>query len=236
MKHINKPLWLCSIILTFFLSTCSESVEPEITNPPYISLTIGDERQYFYTTDSSTIFYTVKEKLKRSDGYDIYSFEWYYGTDTTPSLHYYAIKDGFFIATERDTVRDSILHLPNNPFREQRLAKLYPKNDDIWQSIVGDSSSPFFVAKDIGIQITPVGIFNNTFSFTIGEFLSVNYSKGVGHISSIILADSIGFLSSYLKVGNKIYGTKIPSKDPIYPNMNFKDDHKKIFNHLLGIF
>lgn len=234
MKYTKKLTLICSLILITLFIGCSNSVEPKIPNLPFVSLTVGDERQFFFTTDSSTILYIVKEKLVRSDGFDVYSYEWYFGKDTIPSLGYYAIKDGFFIATELDTVRDSIYYLPSNPFREQRLAKLYPKDNDIWQSIPGDSTTAFFIAKNIGTQKTPAGVFNNSFSFTLDNFLSVNYSKGIGHISSILLTDSTGILSTYLKVNQRIYGEKIPPKDPVYYKGNFIKDTKKLFNYLLG--
>jgi len=234
MKNTKKLILIFALILIAICVSCTETVEPEIPNLPYVSLTIGDERQFFFTTDSSTVLYVVKEKLVRSDGFDVYTYEWYYGKDTIPSLSHYAIKDGFFIATELDTVRDSLYYLPGNPFREQRLAKLYPKDGDIWQSIPGDSTSLYFVAKNIGTQITPAGVFNNSFSFTLDNFLSVNYSKGIGHISSILLSDSSGVLSNYLKVKQKIYGTKIPAKDPVYPNAYFKKNRIRLFNYLLG--
>ena len=234
MKYTKKITLTCSAILITLSIDCSNSVEPEILNLPFVSLTIGDERQFLFTTDSSTILYMVTEKLVRSDGFEVFTYEWYYGKDTIPVLGYYAIKDGFFIATELDTVRDSIYYLPNNPFREQRLAKLYPENGDIWRSIPGDSTTPFFIAKNIGTQTTPAGVFNNSFSFTFNNFLSVNYSKGIGHISSILLTDSSGILSTYLKVNQRIYGEKIPPKDPVYSKDYFIKGTKKLLNFLLG--
>jgi len=236
MNYTKKLTLIYSLILISLFTTCSDSVEPEIPNLPYMSLAVGDERQFIFTTDSSTVFYLVKDKLLRSDGLDVYSYEWYYGRDTVPMLGYYSIKDGFFIATALDTVRDSINYIPSNPFREQRLAKLYPKDGDFWQNIVGDSTALYFVAKNIGTQKTPAGIFHNSFSFTLDNFLSVNYSKGIGHIASIVLPDSTAVLSSYLKVNHIVYGNKMPPKDPISPNINFKNNFKKLFSHLLGNF
>lgn len=235
MKYTKELTLICSLILMTLFIACSDSVEPEIQNPAYVSLTIGDERQFFFTTDSSTILYTTKEKLVRSDGYPVYTYEWYHGKDTIPMVRYYAIKDGFFISTELDTVRDSTYYLPENPFFEQRLAKLYPKDGDYWQSIVGDSSARYFVAKNIGIQKTPAGVFMNSFSFTLDNLISVNYSKGIGHISSIILSDSTGFLSCYIKVNGKIYGKKIPPRDPFFNN-NSNYRRGELSDLLLGAY
>ncbi len=92
----------------------------------------------------------------------------------------------------------------------------------------------FFVAKNIGTQSTPAGIFENSFSFTLDNLISVNYSKGIGHISSIILSDSLAILSSYIKVNKKIYGSKLPAKNPVYPNSYF--NNKKLMNYLIGIY
>ena len=233
MKLKMEVILICSLIIVTLFNACSDSVEPEIQNLPYVSLTIGDERQYFFSTDSSTILYTIKQKLARSDGYPVYTYEWYYGKDTVPSVRYYAIKDGFFISTELDTVRDSTYYLPENPFFEQRLAKLYPKDGDFWQNIVGDSAAKYFVAKDIGTQKTPAGVFKNSFSFTLDNFLSVNYSKGIGHISSFILVDSTKLLSCYIKVNGQVFGKKIPSRDPSFNN-GLKYYQSELSNLLLG--
>lgn len=234
MKLTKKLIVLYSILLISVINTCSDSVEPESENLPYVSLTIGDERQLFFTTDSSTISYLVKEKLKRSDGYEVYAAEWYYGKDTIPIVSHYAIKEGYFIATELDTVNDSTHFLPENPYREQRLAKLYPKDGDAWLNIPGDSNAVFFVAKSIGTQQTPAGIFNNSYSYTLDNFLSVNYSKGIGHISSIILQDSTGLLTNYIKVRGKTYGKKIPPKDPQIPGTFLNKEIRKHCYYLFG--
>jgi hypothetical protein len=236
MKYTMKLILMYSILLSILFNRCSDSVEPEIQNLPYVSLTVGDERQYFFETDSSTIQYTIKEKLARSDGYPVYSWEWYYGKDTIPVTGYYGIKDGFFISTELDTVQDSSYYLTENPYYEQRLAKLYPKDGDLWQNIVGDSSARYFIARNIGTQVTPAGVFNNTFSFTLDNFLSVNYSKGVGHIASIVLIDSTKLLSCYLKVNGKVYGKKIPPRDPPFNNDSLNYTREKIFNILFGSY
>lgn len=235
IKMNNKKLILIFNILLISISfSCSNSVGPEFLKQPYVSLTVGDERQFIFTTDSSTIYYKITNELFRSDGLKIFSYEWYYGTDTVPFIQYYSIKDSFFISTEKDTVRDSIYYLPQNPFFEQKLAKLYPNDGERWQSIPGDSLSVYFTAKNIGTQKTPAGIFNNCFSFTLDNFLSVNYAEGVGHIASIVLSDSIGIISSYLKVNNKVYGEKLPAKDPIFPRNNLRLQPERFFNYLLG--
>jgi hypothetical protein len=233
MKY-KKEIMLSSFLLFSLFLACTELVGPTFLNPPFVSLTIGDERQFIDKADSSTVLYIVKEKIQRSDGLDVYIFEWYSGTDTNSWKSYYAIKDGFFIATELEIVSDSNYYLPTNPYREQRLAKLYPEDGEIWQSIPGDSTSSYFSAKSIGKQTTPAGTFDNSFSFTLDNLLSVNYSKGIGHISSIVLSDSSGILSTYIKVNGKIYGTKFPKKDPHSRDGSFKNKRKLFFNKLLG--
>ena len=235
MDNKSKLFFFFSIFLLFGLFiSCSDSVGPNFYNLPFVSLSVGDERQFIFTTDSSTVTYAVKNELFRSDGLKTFVYEWYYGTDTIPRLDYYAIKDGFFISTELDTVKDTLFFLPDNPFGEQRLAKLYPTDGDTWDNIVGDSSSTYFVAKSIGLQKTPAGLFYNCFSFTLDNILSVNYSEGIGHISSILLGDSTGVLSNYIKVNGKIYGNKIPPKDPIFPGTITKRNSKILFDYLLG--
>lgn len=236
MKNLVVSLFI--LLLLFFVSSvftsCSDSVEPIAENLPYMSLKIGDERQIVFANDSSTIFYRVNDSANRSDGMIVFSYAWYYGTDTTPNISYYGIKDGFFIATELDTVKDSSNFIPSNPFREQRLAKLFPSNGDTWQSIVGDSLSGYFIASDIGAHQTFASTFNNCFSYKFCDFLSVIYSKGIGHIASIYLPDSSAYLSSYIKVNNKIYGSKMPPKDPFFPGAAKNKNSKEILSFLLG--
>jgi hypothetical protein len=230
----NKIFFLLSILIGCTLLSCSESTTPNDSSPSYVPLNVGDERQLLFTTDSSTVYYTVKAQLNRSDGLKIFEYNWYYGTDTIPGILYYALKDGYFIATLLDTLRDSTYYLPDNPFREQRLAKLYPKDGDAWLNIPGDSSATYFVAKNIGSQRTPAGLFYNCFSFTLDDIVSINYAKGIGHISSIVLPDSNGFLSTYLKVGGKVYGKKIPPKDPVFPAKSSRKNFNNLLSTLLG--
>jgi len=198
--------------------SCSDSVEPENTDVPYVSLNINDERQFIYLRDSSTVLYKVKEHAQRSDGLSVYLFEWHRGTDPA-TYNYYAIKDGFFISTQIDTVRDSINYLVENPFREQRLAELFPAEGDTWIKIIGENPPSYFVANYFSHKNTPASDFQNVFGFSDNSSTAF-YAKGIGHIASTLVQDSVEILATFIKVNGKIYGEKIPPRDPIFNQIN----------------
>ncbi|HQF43847.1 MAG TPA: hypothetical protein PK073_13140 [Ignavibacteriaceae bacterium] len=232
----SKKIILSVLIFSIYnlLISCSESVEPTKSALSYVPITVGDERQIVFTEDSSTIFYEVTGTVNRSDGMEVYKYSWYYGTDTIRNIEYYGIKDGFFISTKLDTVRDSSYYLPSNPYFEQKLAKLYPNNGDTWQSIPGDSSSLYFIAQDIGTQHTFAGTFNNCYGYRLDNIISANYSKGIGHIASTFPSYSFAYLSSYIKVNNRVYGSKMPAKDPTIVGNQFKKRDLRLLSILFG--
>jgi hypothetical protein len=207
------PFFNYIILIIGLIYSCSDSVEPDNTDVPYVSLNINDERQFIYLRDSSTVLYKVKEHAVRSDGFPVYLFEWRRGTDSA-TYSYYAIKDGFFISTQIDTVRDSINYLVQNPFREQRLAKLFPAEGDTWIKIIGENPPSYFIANYFSHKNTPAADFKDVFGF-IDNSITVFYAKGIGHIASTLMQDSVEILATYIKVNGKIYGEKIPPRDPI---------------------
>ena len=127
----------------------------------------------------------------------------------------YAIKEGFFISTQIDTVRDSINFLVENPFREQRLAKLFPAEGDTWIKIIGENPPSYLIANYFLHKNTPAADFQNVFGFSDNS-ITVFYAKGIGHIASTLVQDSVQILATFIKVNGKIYGEKIPPRDPIF--------------------
>lgn len=203
---------LVSLVL-LLIPSCSDPAEGIPDDPPYVSLNIGDERQLVWTSDSSTVLLTITGTIKRSDSTVVYRGEWFYGTDTNLMISHYMIKDGFFIATELDSTGvEGFPPLPGNPYREQRLAKLYPTDGEYWSSISGDSLSLWFIASDAGMRKTFAGTFMRCYSFSLGGFIQVYYAKGVGQIASEMGGTTNRYLASYVKTGNKIYGSKFPAK------------------------
>lgn len=229
-------LFLCAISMLCLFVSCSDSVSTKTNKQPLVSLAVGDERQFIYTVDSSTIFFVITGQKQRSDGLNTFVCEEYYGKNTTPFVSYYAIKDGYYISTRLDTTYDPRIHMPNNPYCEQRLAKLFPNDGDTWQNWETDSTYSSFTTKSIGSQKTPAGVFNNCFGFTWSNRLNVNYAEGIGHISSTFLEDGTAYVSTYIKVNGKVYGNKFPAKN--FPQIDSlaKSNPKKMFKSLLGIF
>lgn len=231
--------FLCFALMSFvflLIPSCSDPAEGLPDDPPYVSLHVGDERQLVWTSDSSTVLLTITGTTKRSDSTVVYRGEWFYGTDTVTLISHYLIKDGFFVATELDsTGGEGYPPLPGNPYREQRLAKLYPTNGERWISITGDSLSLQFTASAAGSKKTFAGPFMQCYSFTLGSFLHVYYAKGVGHIASDFGDSTSRYLAIYIKTGKKVYGSKFPAKSLSGPETVLRlRDKRRIEALILG--
>lgn len=203
--------WFIAAISFFIFYTCSDSTSPTtVSNNAYMVLNVGDERQVIYTQDSSTILMKIIGTTKRSDGLDVFIGKQISGTsDTSLFESYYALTDSFYIATELK-IGSSI---NENPFREQRLAKLYPLDGDTWLHTQGDYSTPIMRAKFIGTKTVPAGIFNDVYGFHLDNLMTLYYARGVGYIGTKVEQDSNYFVTTYMKIGGRVYGKLFPPKD-----------------------
>lgn len=87
-------MWKCS----------GNPLSSEITTS-YTPLNVGDVRQLIFRGDSSTTLMSVVGKTNRSDGTEVFIEDWKYGTQA-PTVSYYLVKDGYFLATELDSKLD----------------------------------------------------------------------------------------------------------------------------------
>ncbi len=197
---------------------CENSNEPlDITNE-YMSLNIGDFRQYCMPYSNNPEIHAVWKivgKTFRSDGTEVFITEWYfYSYDSNNKyVSYYFIRDGFLIYTELEKTST----YQGNPYSEQRLAKLAPNNGDVWLQTVGyinpDSSMDYLTAKYLNNFNTPARKFKDVFSLvssrgTSGtEVSEIYYAKYYGHIGYSVIGDSSSFLLvNYMRIKGKEVG------------------------------
>jgi hypothetical protein len=168
--------------------------------------------------DSSTTLMSVVGKTNRGDGTEVFIEEWKYGTQA-PTVSYYLVKDGYFLATELDTTSQSWINKNINPFGEQRLAKSYPVDGETWIHTVGSYDSLFWKSELIRKLTTFSGTFDNVFGFTLFEnpgssILTTYYAKGVGYIgTAMAFFPGLDFSCSYVRVNGREYGHLWPAKD-----------------------
>lgn len=200
--------------------TCAGNpLSSEITTS-YTPLNVGDVRQLIFREDSSTTLFSIVGKTLRRDGTEVFIGEWQYGTQEALFTSYYLVRDGYYMATELDTTSQNHIDKTINPFGEQRLAKSYPVDGEVWQQTVGDSYSFFWTSRSIEQLSTFCGTFENVFGFTLFDdfgfsILTTYYSKGIGWIgTSSVFSQGPDFSCSYVRVNGKVFGHLWPAKDP----------------------
>ncbi|MGK9478020.1 hypothetical protein ACSSV9_14535, partial [Melioribacter sp. OK-6-Me] len=112
---------------------CENSNEPLVIANEYMSLNVGDIRQYCMPYSNNPEIHTVWKiagKTHRSDGTEVFITEWYFYSYDSNSKYvsYYFIRDGFLIYTELEKTST----YQGNPYSEQRLAKISPNDGDVW--------------------------------------------------------------------------------------------------------
>lgn len=193
------------LLLSLFIS-CDSSTETE-NAAPYISLSIGDVRQYYSESDSSYSQLSIIGETRRTDGQKVFISEYIDGSSNRQFYNF--IKDGYMYSTQLDT-NSLDWNLRNNPFVEQRLAKLYPVEGDKWISIDGEDKLSYFRASFDGNKRTSVKIIKNVFSYTLDTMLIEYYAQGYGHMGITSFDGSNPSFVNYLKVNGREYGEYVP--------------------------
>ncbi len=197
---------LSFVLFLVLLTACNSSTETE--EPiPYMSLHVGDVRQYFSESDSTYETWNIVGETYRTDGQKVFISESI--ADSTNRRFFNFIRDGYMYSTQLDTISTG-WDLPNNPYVEQRLAKLYPEEGDNWIMIEGDEPSRYFMANYVGEKITPAKDFDNVFGYTLDSILTVYYAKGFGHIGVLVSDNKFSIYLNYLKIDGKEYGEYVP--------------------------
>ncbi len=226
------------VLLLVVLSTCDSSTETG--NPiPFMSLHVGDVRQYFIEADSTYTTYSIIGETFRTDGQKVFIgiSKWGNSGDTTSHQAYYFIKDGYYYSTQLDTNSEG-WDLEDNPYVEQRLAKLFPQDGEKWILIDGMKSPQYFTANFEGAKSTPAKDFKNVFGFSLDTLLTTYYAEGYGHIGALFTSSNISVLANYLKIDGKEYGKYVPQdkmpKRNIFQNKTIKRKYG-IFGERLGV-
>ena len=219
-------------ITIIFLYSCYSNFNGPQDLPSYVFLSVGDKTQLINTNDSSTILFNIVSTRLRQDGKLVYEGTWKYGRSNQIDHFFYYVSDSFFIATEIDSTEDESYLLNNNPFIEQRLAKVNPQPNDTWVHIIGDVDPTYVHAKKVALFSTPAGHFEDVYGFEINTFLTTYYAAGVGWIGTTTGYSDSQFLCTYKEVSGISYGALWPEKDalPVFVNINASN---KVFSEKL---
>ena len=186
----------------------------------YTPMNVGDVWQYINIADSSTLLVEVVDTLKRIDGLKVFQINSITG-NWMPRITFDAIKDGYYIRTLLDSTQNTI-----NPFNEERIAKGYPSNGETWQDVLGDPQSSYTTAILYRSKRTILRTFPNVFAFFSHNKSNLNniygitvyYAENIGYIGTEFNNNGqLGLSLTYAKVGNNIYGTLWPTKNPTPP-------------------
>ena len=225
MKNITTLISLLVILLGF---GCQSSTEPgKLQIPaPYVSLNIGDIRQYVEDETNIIDQFTTTDTTRRTDGQKVFKIEYivFYpdGAIWTATLNFF-IRDNYYIQTKLDTIDEESENLKprnsKNKFDEQKLAQVFPINGDSFyrSDVVADSEKVLFNVSFIDSITTPCGKFKKVAQFemtdpTIPLKMQILYAPGYGHIGSFIERDGKKYklFATYIKTGEKELGEYIP--------------------------
>lgn len=235
-KH--KMSFKLLILSISFLLSCDFTTKPNIEFVPYTQRNVGEVKQIIFSDDSSTWLIEVIGKTKRKDGQEVYIVKETKGT-SSPDTVYDFIKDGYLVATQLDTI-DTLedtcyTYIPSNPFYEEYLAKVEPKDGDKWIHTKDDDSTFYWIAKRVERFTAICSTFTNVFAFDLFDtsriILTTYYAQGFDWVGSTT-SDSLNLSAScsYMKINGKEIGLLRPAKD-VTGNHVLK---KKIFKTIQG--
>jgi len=133
-----------TLLLIFVINACTKitetNIEPKQEPKPYMTLQIGDLRQYYATGDNMFCAMEVVDTTRREDNQPVYVVKnsFYTEIGTFSGNTYLFLRDGYLWATELDTIRE-----PNtnnvNPFNELKIISAFPKEGEIFLANEGAS-------------------------------------------------------------------------------------------------
>ncbi|MBU2506934.1 MAG: hypothetical protein KJ799_09445 [Bacteroidetes bacterium] len=239
MKVVLK--YISSIAVILSIISCESTTEPIkiAEKKPFMSLSVGDIRQYLNETEGFYMQIVVLDTTKRIDGKTVFALEEsiIFPDAIFKATNYYFINSEYFIQTELDTVRTSAINY-ENPFYEKRLAKIYPNEGDYFLMMIGDvdSAKVFFSVNIIDSLETPAKTFKNVAEYKKNDSdttrnLRIFYTQVFGHIG-LLFGNQNGFAkvyATYLKVGTNELGVYIPFN---YPNNQIRIKKHSIIRSL----
>lgn len=226
---IKKIYWILFILMILSFGCESPSEVPEYIEPtPYMSLNVGDIRQFSVVTEYSDriVEYrkeiVISDTLKRTDGKTVYSVvETYLGSygSLYKKTTYAFIKDGYYWETELDTVSNYWLE-KDNPFREAKMTNIFPDGDEYFRQIdIEDEYNPDYnMISLIDSFTTPIKTFYNvqkciskgySISGKITHYYAPKYGL-IGREEIYLYTDKLTL--RYLKVNGEEIGEYVPLK------------------------
>ncbi|KAF0147514.1 MAG: hypothetical protein FD143_3056 [Ignavibacteria bacterium] len=234
MKPLLKTIVLCTLLLTIY--SCENTTEPVKTEEvvPYMSLHVGDIRQYYEETSGVRFQWSVIDTVYRTDGQKVYAVKesWLFESGLYTVILYYYIHDGYFIQTDLESNAkqsgETGLAKTNN-FNEQKLAPVYPKAGMYCfdEKELNDSLKIFLRVRFVNSFATDIALFNTVAELNIVRKDNttrnyIYYAPHWGHIGSV--ADNQNnkaqMLANYIKVNNEEIGNHLPFASKLH----FKSD------------
>ncbi|MBN1300580.1 MAG: hypothetical protein JW995_05140 [Melioribacteraceae bacterium] len=204
--------------LVIFLHSCYHSTEPEQPEPkiPYMSLNIGDIRQYYDIATGQYSQVEVINTTNRVDGQEVYVVEniTYYANVKWIGYTYHFIRDNYFWQTYLDTVKEPTINSVN-PFLESKIINTYDNGNEYFLRTdgVADSERVFHESKIIDSVETSLQTFYDVLEINQIDPDTTNnrrmyYAKEYGLIETrMIYHNEIYILSPiYVKVKDKEIG------------------------------
>jgi hypothetical protein len=205
------------------LVSCTEMTEPKLEpkqqQKPYMTLQIGDIRQYYSTGNGMFMSVEITDTIRRTDNQKMYvtknNFYTLFGYYTV--ITYSFIRDGYFWESQLDTL-ESLNAFTNNPYIENKIMSIYPKDGESFYLMEGapDSINQYRKLKYIGSFITPLKIYEDVVEceiITSDSSIQLHnyYSPEFGIIGMVIKEqnDSTTIYPVYLKVGDREFGNYI---------------------------
>ena len=226
------------------LVSCTEMTEPKLEpkqqQKPYMTLQIGDIRQYYSTGNGMFMSVEITDTIRRTDNQKMYvtknNFYTLFGYYTV--ITYSFIRDGYFWESQLDTL-ESLNAFTNNPYIENKIMSIYPKDGESFYLMEGapDSINQYRKLKYIGSFITPLKIYEDVVEceiITSDSSIQLHnyYSPEFGIIGMVIKEqnDSTTIYPVYLKVGDREFGNYIylPEKKLIKLTQNDVKKHSFI--------
>ncbi len=223
MKNFVKHIVFITITVFLFIE-CNAPTKPitPVEKVPYMTLNIGDQRQYYDQNINLYTEWNVIDTARRTDGSKIFLAEYfmYLPNGRYEGKFSHFIRDGYFWQTDTDTVKEPGIN-EENPFLETKIIPIFPNGDEYFISTIGvpDSEKVYRKIRVIDSLETPLATYKDVLECEVigkdtSRVVKVYYVKEYGHIGLEITNQNgtTQSFATYIKVGDKEIGEYIPLK------------------------
>jgi len=228
-----KNMLFVSVLI--FVISCSNPVDPYEDSKEYSSLNVGDMRQFCYPFSeflTTKYLWIISGKTKRSDGLEVFICDSYNSTNPKYKYtSYYFIKDGYYYSTELEKTNN----ISYNPYFEQKLAKVYPKEGESWvqysELAANDTVKYYLTTHFLKEFNTPARNFKDVCQLTSSMIIRnekledsyIYYTKYFGYIGRSNINNPPSLLVvNYMKINGKEIGSYEEMKYNNNANPEFK--------------